>query len=73
MRPLLPGSTGTPAAFHLATDSWTFFTTNPTSLTTEPTVGARQVPVMQFRSLIGPAIVRSVSKPSPVPRMVTVP
>jgi hypothetical protein len=28
---------------------------------------------MQFRNLIGPAIVRSVSKPSPVPRMVTVP
>jgi hypothetical protein len=32
-----------------------------------------QAPVMQFRSLIGPAIVRSFSKPSPVPRMVTVP
>jgi hypothetical protein len=44
-----------------------------TSLTTEPTVGTRQVPVMQFRSLIGLAIVRSVSKPSPVPRMVTLP
>jgi hypothetical protein len=30
-------------------------------------IGPIQVPVMQFRSLIGPAIVRSVSKPSPVP------
>ena len=38
-----------------------------------PQTDARQVPVMQFRSLIGPAIVRSVSKPSPVPRMVTLP
>ena len=32
-----------------------------------------QVPVMEFRSSIGPAIVRSVSKPAPAPRMVTVP
>ena len=32
-----------------------------------------QAPVMLFRSLIGLAMVRSVSKPSPVPRIVTVP
>ena len=35
---MLPGSTGTPAAFHLATDSGTFFTMKPTWLTTDPTV-----------------------------------
>src|SRR5271166_4478621 len=32
-----------------------------------------QAPVMLFRSAIGLAMVRSVSKPSPVPRIVTVP
>ena len=36
----------------------------------EPTCA---VPVMLFRSSIGLAMVRSVSKPSPVPRIVTVP
>jgi len=34
---LLPGSTATPAAFHLATDSGTLLTMNPTWFTTDPT------------------------------------
>ena len=33
---LVPGSTVTPLAFHLATCSWTLFTMNPTWFTTEP-------------------------------------
>src|SRR5215813_9355087 len=36
--PLPPGNTDTPAAFHRATDSWTFGTMKPTWFTTDPTV-----------------------------------
>ena len=48
-RLLLPGSTGTPAAFHWATRSGTLSTMNPTWFTTEPWVPPSPFSVPRFK------------------------
>ncbi len=48
-RLLVPGSTGTPAAFHLATCSWTLLTMKPTWFTTEPGVPPSPFSVPRFK------------------------
>jgi hypothetical protein len=47
--------------------------TKPSCRTATTLPRPRQMPVMEFRSSVGPAIVFSVSKPSPAPTIVTVP
>ena len=56
---LLPGSTGTPAAFHWAMRAWTLSTMKPTWFTTEPWLPPSPFSVPRFKLMYTPGNIMS--------------